>query len=65
VVGVSFDILLEVFANSPPAILITLGFVLILFGMSTNNEKMTNAGWVFFGMGITLQILWLLIKARH
>jgi hypothetical protein len=61
----TLDILLEVFANSPPAILITLGFVLLFFGFSTNNGGMVNAGWAFVAFGIILQIIWLLAKFRR
>jgi hypothetical protein len=61
----SLDILLEIFANSPPSILIALGFVLLFFGLTTNDSEMTNAGWAFFAFGIVLQTAWLLVRVRR
>lgn len=61
----ALDVLLEIFANSPPAILIALGFVLLLFGFTANNADMTNAGWAFFAFGVILQIAWLFVKAKQ
>jgi hypothetical protein len=60
----AMDVLLEIFANSPPSILIALGFVLILLGSASNNSGLTNAGWTFFVCGVVLQVAWLLVKAR-
>jgi hypothetical protein len=61
----ALDILLEIFANSPPAILFALGFVLLFFGFATNNSGMANAGWAFVALGIILQAIWLLAKFRR
>lgn len=61
----ALNILLEIFANSPPAILIALGFVLLFFGFTTDNSEMTNARWAFFAFGVTLQIMWLFMKSRR
>ena len=55
----ALDVLLEVFANSPPAILMALGFVLLFFGYSATITNMINAGWIFVGLGVILQIIWL------
>jgi len=58
---VSLDILLKIFANSPPAILIALGFVMVFFGSTTNNGDLINSGWTFFSTGVLLQVGWLLV----
>lgn len=60
----ALDVLLEVFANSPPAILIALGFVLLFLGYSANIANMINGGWIFVGLGMFLQIVWLVIMAN-
>ena len=61
----ALGLLLEIFANSPPAILVALGFVLLFFGFTTNNGNMVNAGWTFVAFGIILQVIWLLAKFRR
>lgn len=61
----SLDVLVKIFANSPPAILIALGFVLLFFGSTTNNGELTNAGWAFVALGVLLQIGWLLVIMRR
>jgi hypothetical protein len=61
----AMDVLLKIFANSPPAILMALGFLLLFFGFATNNADMINAGWTFVGLGVALQIIWLLVMARR
>jgi len=58
------NVLLDIFANSPPAILIALGFFMIFFGSTTNNGELTNAGWTFFVVGALLQVGWLLVIAN-
>jgi hypothetical protein len=63
--NIALDVLLEVFANSPPAILIALGFVLLFFGYSANTVNMINAGWIFVGLGVILQVAWLIIMANR
>ena len=61
----ALDVLLNIFANSPPAILIALGFVMLFFGSTTNNAELMNAGWAFFGVGVLLQIAWLLVMVKR
>jgi hypothetical protein len=61
----TLDILMEIFANSPPAILIALGFVLLFFGFVADNGGMVDAGWAFVAFGIILQAIWLLAKFRR
>lgn len=63
--NIALDVLLEVFANSPPAILIALGFVLLFFGYSANIVNMINAGWIFVVLGVILQVAWLIIMANR
>jgi hypothetical protein len=59
------DVLINIFANSPPAILIALGFVLIFFGSTTSNGELTNGGWTFVAVGVLLQIGWLLFAMKR
>lgn len=61
----ALDVLINIFANSPPAILIALGFVLLFFGSTTNNTELTNAGWTFVAVGVLLQIGWLIVIMRR
>ena len=61
----ALDVLLNIFANSPPAILMALGFVLLFFGSTTSNGELTNAGWTFFGVGVMLQVGWLVVIAKR
>ena len=61
----ALDVLVKVFANSPPAILIALGFVLLFLGYSANIANMINAGWIFVALGIILQVVWLAIMANR
>lgn len=61
----ALNMLMEIFANSPPAILIALGFVLLFFGSTTSSGDLTNAGWMFFVFGVLLQIGWLLAMAKR
>jgi hypothetical protein len=58
------EVLMKIIANSPPAILIVLSFLLLFFGYTANIGDMINAGWVFFGFGVFLQGLWLYATNR-
>ncbi len=60
----TLNILLEIFAKSPPAILIALSFVLLFFGFTANFTDMINAGWVFLALGVILQVAWLAVIAN-
>jgi len=59
------DVLMKIIANSPPAILIALSFVLLFFGYGANNGGLIGAGWIFFVLGIILQALWLFKMGRR
>ena len=59
----ALDVIVEVFARSPPAILIALSFVLLFIGFTANVAEMVTAGWVFLILGLILQVLWLLFSA--
>jgi hypothetical protein len=59
-----FDILVDIFANSPPSVCIALGFVMAFFGYNVNNNAMIYGGWGFVGIGALLQVGWLLMKRR-
>ena len=61
----ALDILLNIFANSPPAILISLAFALLFVGSTTGNTELVNTGWTFFGFGILLQMGWFLILLKR
>jgi hypothetical protein len=61
----ALDILVDIFANSPPSVCIALGFVLTFFGYTANNNGMINAGWGFVGIGAVLQVGWLFMKSRR
>lgn len=58
------DVIIEVFASNPPSILFALGFVLLLLGFSTGDQGIVDAGWIFVGIGVVLQTLWLILKYR-
>ena len=59
------DVLIKVFASSPPSILIALAFVLLFFGSTANVSAMINAGWIFLALGVLLQMLWLFLSERN
>ena len=61
----ALDVLLNIFANSPPAILMALGFVMLFVGSTTNNGELSNAGWTFFGVGVLLQVGWLVVIGKR
>ena len=56
------EVVIKIFASNPPSILFALGFVLILWGFATDNSGMVNAGWGFVGIGVILQVLWLVLR---
>jgi len=62
---VALDVLVDVFANSPPAICLALGFVLLFFGYAANNSGMVNAGWGFVVIGGLLQVGWLFLMSKR
>jgi len=53
---------IKVFAYTFPTICLVLGFLLILYGNSTNNGVMTSSGWTFIVVGVIMQIMWLFRK---
>jgi hypothetical protein len=59
------EVIIEVFAKNPPSILFVLGFLLLVFGYSTENGGLINAGWIFVVFGVILQVLWLFIFGRR
>lgn len=61
----SSNVLIEIFAESPPAILIALSFVLLFIGFTTNFVSIINVGWIFLALGVVLQVLWLLVMAKR
>jgi len=61
----ALDVLVDIFANSPPAICIALGFVLLFFGYAASNGGMVNAGWAFVVLGALLQVGWLFVMTKR
>jgi len=55
------SVVIKVFASVPPAIMMVLGFLLIITGSSTDNAQLTNFGVWFVVGGIFLQVLWIII----
>ena len=56
---------IKVLARTPPAIMIVLGFLLIVTGLTADNPHMVEYGnWFIIG-GVVLQILWILSKSKR
>ena len=49
----------EIIADNPPSIAIALGGLMLLIGYPSEIRGLVIAGWVFFFVGVFLQILWL------
>jgi len=47
---------------SPPGIALVAAFALIYVGISTSHSEMVMAGWVFLGVGVFLQLAYLLLR---
>ncbi|MEA2089194.1 MAG: hypothetical protein U9O89_00315 [Thermoproteota archaeon] len=51
--------MIKVLAKNPPAILFVLGFLLLVFGYTSDIGDMVSTSWAFIGLGVLLQVLWL------
>jgi len=56
---------IEILAKNPPAIMMVLGFLLIIIGNSTADQQLKSWGWTMISIGVILQVLWLYTKIRR
>lgn len=57
-----FQVIIEIIANNPPSIAMTIGGLMIFTGSVASGSELVTAGWAFFIVGVILQILWLYFK---
>jgi hypothetical protein len=57
-----FQVIIEIIANNPPSIAIAMGGLMIFTGSVAPVNGLVTAGWIFFIVGVILQILWLYYK---
>lgn len=58
------SVIIRVLAETPPAIMIVLGFLLIVAGSTTNNAALSSYGIWFVIGGFILQVLWIVLRRR-
>ena len=49
----------EIVADNPPSIAIAIGGLMLLVGYPSQIQGLVIAGWIFFFVGVLLQVLWL------
>lgn len=59
----SLQVLINIIANSPPAILIVLGVLVAAYGMINGNQGLIDLGYTCLGWGILFQFLWWLWRS--
>ena len=59
---VDMSVIIRVFASVPPAIMIVLGFLLIIMGSTSEKADLTGFGIWFVIGGIALQVLWIFFR---
>ena len=59
------SVVIKVFARVPPAIMMVLGFLLIVMGSSSDNPDLNSLGVWFVIGGILLQVLWIFMRSRR
>jgi hypothetical protein len=59
------SVAIRIIASVPPAIMMVLGFLLIITGSSTDDSTLINFGTWFVIAGVGLQILWIFFGRRR